>query len=157
MKQPLDIGGIALFYRPMLPHLNFLLVIAVLLTMSGCGVRRVISPVDQGYPTDISPSREKSILQPYSSGPGNGLYVQAEESLSQGQIDQAELALERALRIEPGNPAYWYTMGKIKFLKNSYTQAIQFCLKSKSLAGRNNNLIRMNDILISKAQKQSHK
>ncbi len=86
-------------------------------------------------------------------GPAASLYRHAETSLAQGLYRQAELELERALRIEPRNAHYWHTMGKIKFSQNLYEQSIQFCLKSKSLAGRNRQLIRLNDALIDKAQK----
>lgn len=72
--------------------------------------------------------------------------------MKQGQFSRAELALERALRIEPSNGYYWYALGELKYRQNSPSQAVNFCLKSKSLAGSDRQLIRLNDELIQMAR-----
>ena len=43
-------------------------------------------------------------------------------------------------------------MARVKYKQNLYQQAVQFCLKSKSLAGGNSELIRLNDALIAAAR-----
>ena len=76
--------------------------------------------------------------------------------MAEGAFNKAELSLERALRIEPSNTYYWYTMGKIKYRQGANAQAIQFCLKSKSLAGRDAKLVSLNDELIKRIQQDSN-
>jgi cytochrome c-type biogenesis protein CcmH/NrfG len=128
--------------------------VALLLLVHGCGFRGPDS-----YPGPGQPERpaveEPSMIEPHDKGPAHALFVQARQALSQGNNHQAELALERALRIEPGNPVYWHAMGRTKYRQSEYAQAIQFCLKSKSLAGKNRELIRTNDQLILKARQAS--
>lgn len=124
------------------------------LLLHGCTVKQYIPP--PSYPESPStPVTEPEIPPvPYSPqiGAAASLYQQAETSLAQGRYHQAELELERALRIEPRNADYWYTMARIKYGQNLHESTIQFCLKSKSLAGKNGTLIRMNNELISRAR-----
>lgn len=80
------------------------------------------------------------------------LYRQAESSLTKGSYRQAEMEIERALRIEPRNGDYWHTLGKVMYQQRLYKQSVQICLKSKSLAGSNRQLIQMNDELIGRAR-----
>ena len=121
----------------------------------GCGLDRTISfPPAEPYPE--KPAIEDPLpLEPSGNGPAGALYNEAKVSMAQGNNRKAELAIERALRIEPGNAYYWYTLGKIKYRKGAYEEAIQLCLKSKSLAGKNLNLKRANDTLIGMARKDS--
>jgi cytochrome c-type biogenesis protein CcmH/NrfG len=59
--------------------------------------------------------------------------------------------LERALRLSPREAQLWYAMAKIRFEQGNNAQAVQFCLKSNSLAGRNRAVIRRNWLLMEKA------
>ena len=131
------------------------LVALICLFLNGCAPRRVLPPPPEpGYPSETEIDRAP-IPRGYSSGPAQALYQEATKSMAEGAFNQAELTLERALRIEPGNPYYWYTMGKIKYRQGANAQAIQFCLKSKSLAGRDARLVRLNDELIRRIQQDS--
>jgi predicted Zn-dependent protease len=141
-----------------------LVVSATMLTflLSGCGKQAVFYPpqeqqypTEQQYPAEQQKQETTTVPRGYNSGPANALYKDATQAMAAGSFDQAELSLERALRIEPGNPYYWYTMGKIKYGKGANNQAVQFCLKSKSLAGRDLKLIRMNDELIEQIRRES--
>ena len=114
----------------------------------GCTAR---SPIPS--PSYPEPAKPVAIYSP-KLGPAASLYRQAESSLAQGRYRQAEMELERALRIEPRNGDYWYTMARVKYHQNLPDQAIQFSLKSKSLAGHNSDLIRLNDELIGSARQQ---
>lgn len=87
-------------------------------------------------------------------GPAGSLYASAQEAIGRGNYQQAEITLERALRIEPRNAHYWYTMAQVKYKQKQYAQAIQLCSKSKSFAGKNSQLINLNDSLTQKAQQQ---
>lgn len=86
------------------------------------------------------------------TGPAASLYHEARAAMKQGQYGRAELALERALRIEPTNGYYWYAMGELKYRQNAPAQAVSFCQKSKTLAGNDRQLIRLNDELIQMAR-----
>ncbi|MCP3892826.1 MAG: tetratricopeptide repeat protein [Desulfobulbaceae bacterium] len=86
-------------------------------------------------------------------GAAASLYRKAKTHLTQENFSQAELAMERALRIEPKNGYYWHTLALIKYRKKQYSQAVQLCLKSNSLAGANRTLIQQNEALIKRAQR----
>lgn len=125
------------------------------LFLSGCAKPKVTPPpAKPTLPIEMGTIRPV-IPKGYSSGPANALYEDAAQSMAEGAFNKAELTLERALRIEPSNPYYWYTMCKIKYRQGHHSQAIQFCLKSKSLAGRDMKLVKMNDELIQKIKQDS--
>jgi hypothetical protein len=97
---------------------------------------------------------EKPSSSPYQPklGPAASLYNQGEHHLQQGELDKAEMFLERALRIEPRNPDYWHTMAEIRFRQGKKQEAIQCCLKSNSLATGSRQLIKRNNALIARVQ-----
>lgn len=102
---------------------------------------QVEKPVD--YPrAPVAPKKE-------TAGPADSLYKKANESFRKGNWDQAEVQIERALRIEPGNGYYWYTLAQIKFEKKEFAQTLQLCRKSRSLAAGDENLGQLCDSLIS--------
>ena len=126
------------------------------LLLNGCAKRQIFPPPPEpDHPLESIPDKP-TIPRGYSSGPANALYQDATRSMAEGAFNKAELSLERALRIEPSNPYYWYTMGKIKYRQGANAQAIQFCLKSKSLAGRDAKLVSLNDELIKRIQQDSN-
>lgn len=133
---------------------SMLAFLAVLL-LHGCGLQRIVVPPPEPQVPDIPSRQDTQDIEPSRQGPANALYGQAKSAMSQGDNHKAELTLERAIRIEPGNPFYWYTMGKIKYRQGAYDEAVQFCLKSKSLAGRNLRLLKLNDQLIKEAKKDA--
>jgi uncharacterized protein HemY len=65
------------------------------------------------------------------------------------------MLLERALRIEPRNPHYWYTLGMAKYRQKQYPQAVQFCLKAESLAASQPGLLARSRELLNQAKKAS--
>lgn len=136
---------------------HLVLITALLcIVLNGCAKRQILPPPPEpDYPLETLPDKP-TIPRGYSSGPANALYEDAAQSMAEGAFNKAELSLERALRIEPSNPYYWYTMGKIKYRQGANSQAIQFCLKSKSLAGRDVKLVRLNDDLIKRIQQDSN-
>lgn len=69
-------------------------------------------------------------------GPGASLFGEAEKALAAGRASEAEILLERALRLEPRNPLYWHTLGQAKFNQRKYAEAVQFCRKAETLLGR---------------------
>lgn len=133
---------------------SFIALLLVSLLLHGCGFRSASPPSTEHYIPSEKQIDETPIPQAYSRGPAHTLYEDAQKSMSEGLFDKAVLILERAIRIEPGNPYYWYTMGKVKYRQGALPQAIQFCLKSKSLASGSLQLVRINDTLIQKAQQE---
>ncbi len=126
-------------------------ILFLFLLVPGCAL-----PPSSSYPPTPAPSPSTGTYEP-ELGKAASLYHKAETSRSQGHYHQAELELERALRIEPRNAHYWHTMAKIKFHQKRYEQTIQFCLKSKSLAGNSKKILSLNDALIAEAeQKQAN-
>ena len=136
--------------------IKIILLIFIIFSLYGCGGVAVAPPSpDSDYPqqTDITQEpREPEPVQIPVIGPAGSLYQKAKVYTSQGNYEQAELSMERALRVEPTNGYYWYDMARIKYKRGQYSQAVQLCLKSKSLAGSNTKLIQLNDALIEKAE-----
>lgn len=130
-------------------------ILVVLLLYTGCALdRSILFPPEEPSPAKPSIEEPVSIESP-RKGPAEALYREAKVSMAQGKNQQAEFAIERALRIEPSNAYYWYTMGKIKYRQGAYEEAVQLCLKSKSLAGKNTRLLQANDRLIGLARKDA--
>lgn len=113
--------------------------LAVILTIAlfagGC------APIQPRYPSTRpqvpQETREPQHTEQYKpvTGKGGALFRQAQSAQQTGKYAEAEMLLERALRIEPQNPHYWYAMAQAKYQQGQYPQSIQFCLKAESLAG----------------------
>ncbi len=118
-----------------------LLLISALLLNSGCTMKEGVEP---DFPR---PEKKKEHIE-QRKGPGSDLYKEAEHAQQTGHLQRAEIFMERALRLEPHNGTYWYSMGQIQYSQKHYSQAIQFCLKSISLAKENPHLTRTNAALL---------
>ena len=157
---------------PVLP-----LTLLILLTLTGCSLKAPVwqpqpPKAEQSQPTvpgdapkrtgAFEPVQEvaeqpaelpkrPAAIQP---GPAHRLYTQAEATMASGQLEQAEMLLERALRIEPRNALYWHTLAQVKYDKGEFEQTVQLCLKSESLARDNPDLHNVNRILMERADKR---
>lgn len=110
-------------------------------------------PQPEDYKKETVPEKKEPTADfTARTGSAASLYHEARTAMKQGQYSRAELALERALRIEPSNGYYWYAMGELKYRQNDFPQAVNFCLKSKSMAGKDRQLLRLNDELIQMAR-----
>ncbi len=76
----------------------------------------------------------------------------AHANLASGRLDTAEAALERALRIEPRNPALWHELAKLRLNQGQYQQAETFAKKSNAWAGGNRRLRAANWRVIGEAR-----
>lgn len=159
---------------PFYPTCHLLLLISLCLTLNGCGTKTVFPPsATRPQPTSgpttrhqgtvqeartsvpIEHGRIKPVVLPNPQlGPAGSLYKKAEQHLAKGSYRQAELALERALRVEPRNGYYWYSLARTKFGQKQYAQARQLCYKSKTAAGGDKALIEANDFLISQTKRK---
>lgn len=125
-------------------HLALLLLTTLLL--HGCTTRSPIQPPAISAPKQMPASIDQ--------GPAYSLYVQARAALGASQPGQAEMLIERALRIEPGNPLYWHLLGQSKYDQGEFAQAVQFCLKAQSLIGDNRTLGQVNQELLALAHRR---
>jgi tetratricopeptide (TPR) repeat protein len=116
-----------------------------LVVLSGCSTFRQVVP-----PEPVSPPPTE--YQPIT-GPAAALYTEAETALRAGRFVESEMLLERALRIEPRNAHYWYTMAQVKYRRGQYAETVQFCKKAESLAGKQPQLLARNRELLWQAQK----
>lgn len=57
-----------------------------------------------------------------------------------GKLDSASASLERALRIEPNNPALWQELAKLRLQQGQYQQAEGLAARSNGWAGSNKSL-----------------
>lgn len=105
-------------------------------------------------PQPVAPTVSPTATYTPKTGAGNALYSSAQGAIDRGDYQQAEMSLERALKIEPRNAHYWYTMAQVKYKQKQYSQTVHLCSKSKSLAGKNSQLISLNDDLSTKARQQ---
>ena len=133
--------------RKKIDHWRYLAVVLVMLSanlfLHGCAVRKESIP--------LCPIEERIKKSPAASA---SLLESAKQALRVDEFNQAEIFLERALRLEPRNGELWHAMGQVKFEQNHHAQAVQFCLKSNSLAKKNPLLIRKNWSLMEKAYLQ---
>lgn len=136
----------------------------LLLLQSGCAAVRPRQQVPPELPTSrptvsVPPDRLEVTEPPAEykakTGWATGIYNEAEAALRAGRYAHAEMLLERALRIEPQNPHYWYTLGMAKYRRKQYPQAIQFCLKAESLAASQPGLLARSRELLDQAKKAS--
>jgi len=83
----------------------------------------------------------------------SALLESAAQDLHAGQLDRAAATLERALRIEPRNPAILHYLGQTRLQQGQYQQAEALAAKSNTLAGRNHNLRERNAWLTAEARR----
>lgn len=79
---------------------------------------------------------------------------EANEQIRRGELDAAQATVERAIRIDAGNPELWNMMSEIQFKKGDFDQAEQMARKSNLLAAGNNELRIENWYIIAAALKQ---
>ncbi|HJR69915.1 MAG TPA: tetratricopeptide repeat protein [Gammaproteobacteria bacterium] len=93
------------------------------------------------------------------SGRGNeavlALLQDAERELRAGRPEQASVALERALRIEPRNPTVWHYLGLARLDLGDYSQAEVMASRSHSLAPADRALRAYNARLVAAARQAS--
>src|SRR3989344_9270724 len=61
----------------------------------------------------------------------------ARADAASGKIDAAVASFERALRIEPRNPALWHELAKLRLQQGQYQQAEGLAARSNGWAGGN--------------------
>ena len=99
-------------------------VLAALLTLAGCAVL-------QPGVSQPQASRNTAVV---------ALLDQSRTQASSGRLGEASASLERALRIEPRNPALWQELARIRLDQGQFREAENLAAKSNALAGENRGL-----------------
>lgn len=159
--------------------LRMVVVLALVSFLAGCAPKKKIAPpvfreeppaqVQTAPPASPAPSKPEMERQletapkaapeipameariPPPPGQAGVLLASANKAMQAGQPDKAEMHLERALRLSPREAQLWHAMANVRYAQGNYAQAVQLCLKSNSLAGRNSAIVRRNWLLMEKA------
>ena len=90
---------------------------------------------------------------PHSNNASTALIESASQQYADGQLDQAAATLERALHIQPNNPATLHYLGVLRLQQGQYQQAEALAARSNMRVGPNVALRNRNFQLIQAAQK----
>ena len=122
--------------RPLMPTKSFLpgLILAFCAVASLCSVAAERRPLSQ------------------SNSASTTLIETASRQYENGQLDQAAATLERALHIQPNNPATLHYLGVLRLQQGQYQQAETLAARSNMRVGRNVELRNRNFQLIQAAQ-----
>ncbi|MGE7958298.1 tetratricopeptide repeat protein [Pseudomonas sp. NPDC089530] len=88
-----------------------------------------------------------------SNNASTTLIESASQQYADGQLDQAAATLERALHIQPNNPATLHYLGVLRLQQGQYQQAQALATRSNMRVGQNVALRNRNIQLIQAAQK----
>lgn len=99
---------------------------------------------------------DKTVLPPATTSPAVvNLLNQAREATRAGDLQRAEVLLERTVRIEPRNAALWHYLAKLRLHQARLQDAIGLAAKSNSLAGGDSKLKADNWRIIAHARQQT--
>jgi len=101
------------------------------------------------------PSSKLITPSPRTSPAVVDLLNQASVASRGGDLPRASVLLERAVRIEPRNPALWSYLAKLRLHQGRMQEAIGLAAKSNALAGSDNKLKAANWRIIAHARFQS--
>jgi tetratricopeptide (TPR) repeat protein len=85
---------------------------------------------------DVPPARPQSD----ASGASGALLEQSRAQRAAGSMPAARASLERALRLDPNNPALWLELGELELQTGNLGQAATLARKAMTLAGRDTRL-----------------
>lgn len=125
---------------------RFLTPLLLVLTLSACAPL----PVSRDEPASGSVTGPEGETAP--PGPSAVLLEQGRAQMSAAEYPAAAATLERAIRIEPGNPWLWLELAKVHRATGNLPQARAHAQKAASLAGGDDNARRaaeglLNDIV----------
>ena len=114
-----------------------ILVAALALALSGCtGSFSQTAPpsADGAAPGSTAEAGRGADVGLGMSSAGLALFEQGRAQRRAGDFAQASASLERALRIEPGQPVVWLELGQLRFDEGNFAQAEQMGRKALSLS-----------------------
>lgn len=83
------------------------------------------------------------------------LHAEASVLLEQGDFTASAALLERALRINPGDPELWHTLGQVHYENRNFEQAEAAALRSQDLVVDESDLWERNELLIAQTRIRS--
>lgn len=98
------------------------------LLVAGCATT---TPAGPGRPAEAPAPGEQPVLKPVS----RSLIDQSRDQQRTGNYGQAAATLERAIRIDPAEPAVWLELARVRYAERNWAQAEQLARKARSLAG----------------------
>src|SRR5690606_10086061 len=90
------------------------------------------SPPDE--PSEPAPVPAPVIPEPVLGAASRALVTQAQTHLQAKNYPLAASSIERALRIEPGNPLLWIELGKVRQAEGNHVQAENMGRRAASLS-----------------------
>lgn len=112
-----------------------LLTVVLILSITACQAPKDKTPGWTSESGEVRPGPKtgKAVL---------ALLKKARVASKKGSLSTAESHLERALRIEPQNPALWLYMAKLRLFADKSKEAINLAKKALALSSRGRNLTR---------------
>jgi hypothetical protein len=95
---------------------------------------RPLPPPDVPVEPTPVPVPAPVIAEPVLSAASSALVVTAQAQLKAKNYPVAASSIERALRIEPGNPLLWIELGKVRYAEGNHVQAENMGRKAVSLS-----------------------
>ncbi|MCY1345745.1 hypothetical protein D9M69_318110 [compost metagenome] len=89
-----------------------------------------------------------------NNGASGALLEAASLQLEYGEVELAGDTLERALRIEPNNPAILHHLGQVRFRQGQYAQAVALAMRSNART-RNDVDLRSRNLQLIQAARQA--
>lgn len=110
-------------------------IIVLILSLTACQAPKDKTPGWTSESGEVRPGPKtgKAVL---------ALLKKARLSSKKGSLSEAESHLERALRIEPQNPALWLYMAKLRLFAEKPKEAINLAKKALALSSRGRKLTR---------------
>ncbi len=137
--------------------MNKLFVIYIVAFLSilnvSCGVSNSRVKPAQVVEVKHSSSKAKKDRNIKGSSAVVSLMQKAQNQSSVGNNSAAAATIERALRIEPKNPALWYNLALVKYTAGDCVSAINLAKKSNSFLKNKHELSHKNKQLISECRK----
>lgn len=129
------------------------LVAAILI--AGCASTPKQGGTDYTSGDDYGVSEDGNKIRHTTSNPAVlDLWNQAESARKSGDLDTAQLMLERALRIEPNDAVMWSRLAEVHLQRQDSNQAENIAAKSNAMTVDNPTLNYRNWLIISEARKQ---
>ncbi|MGB5260124.1 MAG: tetratricopeptide repeat protein [Gammaproteobacteria bacterium] len=99
-------------------------------------------PIEERTPPPVTRPTVPTPVQPPVNRPQSPAVVAlvdtAEQQANAGDLEGSAASLERAIRIDPRNPALWYHLATVRLSQGEAQAAEQLAVKSNSLSTGNN-------------------
>lgn len=127
--------------------IRFTPLLLIALTVSACAPVPISreAPAGPGA-TSATPAEDRGAAA--APSPSAVLMQQARSHAALGEYPEAAAALERAIRIEPGNPWLWLELARVHYAAGDVRQAEAHARKAASLAGADDAARRAADDLL---------